>query len=115
MDAGRLTLAGLGLLTDDMADDIAIVGAARDLSCPGRVANRERRGGLVIRRAVHANRATGQTGVADATSGKASGYILRDIYHFVGMPYCAVTSGASRFMPPEKTFRLMKAISVNRT
>jgi para-nitrobenzyl esterase len=40
--------------------------------------------------------------VADTTSGKVRGYILRDIYYFLGMPYGADTSGANRFMPPQK-------------
>ncbi|MDH3554159.1 MAG: carboxylesterase family protein, partial [Gammaproteobacteria bacterium] len=40
--------------------------------------------------------------VADTTSGKVRGFILRDIHHFLGIPYGADTSGANRFMPPEK-------------
>ncbi|HSW40644.1 MAG TPA: carboxylesterase family protein [Acidobacteriota bacterium] len=38
--------------------------------------------------------------LADTSSGKVRGYILRDIYHFLGIPYGADTSGANRFMPP---------------
>ncbi len=34
--------------------------------------------------------------------GKVRGYILRGIYHFLGIPYGANTSGANRFMPPQK-------------
>lgn len=34
--------------------------------------------------------------------GKVRGYILRDIHYFLGMPYGADTSGANRFMPPQK-------------
>jgi para-nitrobenzyl esterase len=34
--------------------------------------------------------------------GKVRGYQLRGIYHFLGMPYGADTSGANRFMPPQK-------------
>lgn len=34
--------------------------------------------------------------------GKVRGYILRGIHHFLGMPYGADTSGANRFMPPQK-------------
>jgi len=30
------------------------------------------------------------------------GYILRDIYYFLGIPYGADTSGENRFMPPQK-------------
>jgi para-nitrobenzyl esterase len=40
--------------------------------------------------------------IADTTSGKVRGYILRGIHHFLGMPYGADTSGANRFMPPQK-------------
>jgi len=40
--------------------------------------------------------------VADTTCGKVRGYILRDIYYFLGMPYGEDTSGANRFMPPRK-------------
>jgi para-nitrobenzyl esterase len=40
--------------------------------------------------------------VAETTSGKVRGYILRDIHHFLGVPYGADTSGANRFMPPQK-------------
>ena len=40
--------------------------------------------------------------VTDTTSGKVRGYILRGIHHFLGMPYGADTSGANRFMPPQK-------------
>ena len=34
--------------------------------------------------------------------GKVRGYILRGINYFLGMPYGADTSGANRFMPPQK-------------
>jgi para-nitrobenzyl esterase len=40
--------------------------------------------------------------VADTTHGKVKGYILRDIYYFLGIPYGADTSGENRFMPPKK-------------
>ncbi len=40
--------------------------------------------------------------VAETTSGKVRGYILRGIHYFLGMPYGADTSGANRFMPPQK-------------
>ncbi|MEI8291621.1 MAG: carboxylesterase family protein [Verrucomicrobiota bacterium] len=40
--------------------------------------------------------------VAKTTYGKVRGYILRDIYCFLGMPYGADTSGKNRFMPPKK-------------
>lgn len=40
--------------------------------------------------------------VTDTTNGKVRGYILRDIYHFLGIPYGADTSGKNRFMPPVK-------------
>lgn len=38
--------------------------------------------------------------VAETNAGRVKGYVLRDIYHFLGMPYGADTSGANRFMPP---------------
>ena len=40
--------------------------------------------------------------LADTTCGKVRGYILRDVYYFLGIPYGADTSGANRFMPPQK-------------
>jgi para-nitrobenzyl esterase len=38
--------------------------------------------------------------VAETKYGRVKGYILRDIYHFLGIPYGADTSGANRFMAP---------------
>jgi para-nitrobenzyl esterase len=38
--------------------------------------------------------------VVETKYGRVRGYILRDIYHFLGIPYGADTSGANRFMPP---------------
>ena len=40
--------------------------------------------------------------IADTQYGKVRGYILRDIYYFLGIPYGADTSGVNRFMPPQK-------------
>ncbi len=40
--------------------------------------------------------------VAETEYGKVRGYVLRDIYYFLGVPYGADTSGANRFMPPQK-------------
>jgi para-nitrobenzyl esterase len=40
--------------------------------------------------------------VTDTTHGKVRGYVLRGIHHFLGIPYGADTSGANRFMPPQK-------------
>ena len=40
--------------------------------------------------------------VADTTHGKVRGYILRGVHYFLGIPYGADTSGANRFMPPQK-------------
>ncbi len=40
--------------------------------------------------------------VADTTYGKVKGYILRDIYYFLGIPYGADTRGENRFMSPKR-------------
>jgi len=40
--------------------------------------------------------------LADTKYGKVKGYILRGIHYFLGIPYGADTSGANRFMPPQK-------------
>ena len=40
--------------------------------------------------------------VANTQYGKVKGYILRGINYFLGIPYGADTSGANRFMPPQK-------------
>jgi para-nitrobenzyl esterase len=40
--------------------------------------------------------------VANTQYGKVRGYVLRGINYFLGMPYGADTSGANRFMPPQK-------------
>jgi para-nitrobenzyl esterase len=40
--------------------------------------------------------------VADTTNGKVRGFIHKDIYTFLGIPYGANTTGKNRFMPPQK-------------
>ena len=40
--------------------------------------------------------------VTQTEYGKVRGYVLRGIYYFLGLPYGADTSGANRFMPPQK-------------
>lgn len=40
--------------------------------------------------------------VANTEYGKVRGYVLRGINYFLAMPYGADTSGANRFMPPQK-------------
>ena len=40
--------------------------------------------------------------VADTTYGKVRGFIMKDIYSFLGIPYGANTAGKNRFMPPQK-------------
>jgi para-nitrobenzyl esterase len=40
--------------------------------------------------------------VATTEYGKVRGYLLRGINYFLGVPYGADTSGANRFMPPQK-------------
>ncbi|MBV9443687.1 MAG: carboxylesterase/lipase family protein [Acidobacteriaceae bacterium] len=40
--------------------------------------------------------------VAGTEYGKVRGYVLREIFYFLGIPYGADTSGANRFMPPQK-------------
>jgi len=39
--------------------------------------------------------------IADTTYGKVRGFIHRDIYNFLGIPYGANTEGKNRFMPPQ--------------
>jgi para-nitrobenzyl esterase len=40
--------------------------------------------------------------IADTQYGKVKGYVLRGIHYFLGIPYGADTSGANRFLPPQK-------------
>ena len=40
--------------------------------------------------------------VAPTRHGKVRGYVLRGVHYFLGIPYGADTSGANRFMPPQK-------------
>ena len=40
--------------------------------------------------------------VADTEHGKVRGYVLRGVHYFLGIPYGADTSGANRFLPPQK-------------
>jgi para-nitrobenzyl esterase len=40
--------------------------------------------------------------VADTSNGKVRGFIHKDIYNFLGIPYGANTSGKNRFMVPQK-------------
>ena len=40
--------------------------------------------------------------IAETTNGKVRGFIHKDIYNFLGIPYGADTSGKNRFMPPKK-------------
>ena len=40
--------------------------------------------------------------VAPSQYGKVRGYVLRGMNYFLGIPYGADTSGANRFMPPQK-------------
>lgn len=40
--------------------------------------------------------------LADTQYGKVKGYLLRGINYFLGIPYGADTSGANRFLPPQK-------------
>lgn len=40
--------------------------------------------------------------LAETQYGKVKGYQLRGIFHFLGIPYGADTSGLNRFMPPQK-------------
>ena len=39
--------------------------------------------------------------VAQTQYGKVKGYIMRDVYTFLGIPYGASTEGKNRFMPPQ--------------
>ena len=40
--------------------------------------------------------------VADTAYGKVKGFILHDVYTFLGIPYGADASGKNRFMPPQR-------------
>src|SRR5512140_2440538 len=40
--------------------------------------------------------------IAETTNGKVRGFIHKDIYNFLGIPYGANTEGKNRFMPPQK-------------
>ncbi len=40
--------------------------------------------------------------VADTTYGRVRGFIMKDIYSFLGIPYGANTGGKNRFMAPQK-------------
>jgi para-nitrobenzyl esterase len=40
--------------------------------------------------------------VTDTQHGRVRGYVLRGIHYFLGIPYGADTSGANRFLPPQK-------------
>jgi len=40
--------------------------------------------------------------ITQTTYGKVQGYILDDVYTYLGIPYGAPTGGANRFMPPQK-------------
>lgn len=40
--------------------------------------------------------------VAETTNGKVRGFIHKDIFNFLGIPYGANTSGNNRFMLPQK-------------
>jgi para-nitrobenzyl esterase len=40
--------------------------------------------------------------LTDTQYGKVRGYVLRGIQYYLGIPYGADTSGANRFMPPQK-------------
>src|SRR4051812_31602700 len=40
--------------------------------------------------------------VTNTTYGKVRGFIMKDIYTYLGIPYGADTSGKNRFMPPQK-------------
>ena len=40
--------------------------------------------------------------IAETTFGKVRGFIHKDIYNFLGIPYGANTTGENRFMPPRK-------------
>jgi para-nitrobenzyl esterase len=51
--------------------------------------------------------------VVETKYGKVRGYILRGVYHFLGMPYGADTSGPNRFMaprPPEPWTNVFPAV-----
>jgi para-nitrobenzyl esterase len=43
-----------------------------------------------------------QIALAETTHGKVRGFIHKDIYNFLGIPYGANTTGTNRFMPPRK-------------
>ena len=44
--------------------------------------------------------------VTETQYGKVQGYILDDVYTYLGIPYGAPTGGANRFMPPQQPERV---------
>src|SRR5260370_28464452 len=74
---------------------MTISGSGTASAAAGRVASPRGEDGPVLR--IGDNIA-----LAETQHGRVRGYVLRGIHYFLGIPYGADTSGANRFLPPQR-------------